>query len=90
MKQGKIMSKQDFLQGSPYAKEEYEGLIVSADSNLGGYNIGVQLNENTVLVVDHAKGSDADVHKKLENWVPKIVDIQRQYNSQPDSQNYTR
>lgn len=88
--QGKIMSKQDFLHGSSYAKEEYEGLIVSADAQMGGYNIGVQLDENTVLVVDHAKGTDADVHKRLENWVPKIADIQRQFNAHPDSQNYVR
>lgn len=88
MQEGKIMSKQDFLQGSSYTKEEYEGLLVSADSKLGGYNIGVQLDENTVLVVDHSK--DTDVHKKLENWVPQIVEIQRRYNTHGDSQNYTR
>lgn len=88
MQEGKIMSKQDFLQGGLYAKEQYEGLLVSTDPEHGGYSIGVQLDENTVLVVDHSK--DTHIRERIQNWVPQIAEIQRSHNTHNNSQNYTR
>ena len=32
MHKGQIMSKDEFLRNSQYAKEDYEGLMVSADT----------------------------------------------------------
>lgn len=88
MQEGKIISKQDFLQGGLYAKEQYEGLLVSADPEHGGYSIGVQLDENTVLVVDHSK--DFHIRERIQNWVPQITEIQRRYNTHNDAPNHTR
>ncbi len=88
MQEGKIMSKQDFLQGGLYAKEQYEGLLVSSDSQHGGYSIGVQLDENTVLVVDHSQ--DSHIRERIQNWAPQIADIQRRYNTHNDSENHSR
>jgi hypothetical protein len=44
-KRGSIVSKQDFLKDGLYAKEEYEGLLVSSDQQQGCYNLGVQLDD---------------------------------------------
>ncbi|HWP97672.1 MAG TPA: hypothetical protein VN426_12570 [Syntrophomonadaceae bacterium] len=74
---GTVVSKQSFLKGGGYAKEEYEGLLVSADVENGVYNIGVQLQEDRVLVVDQAK--DSEVHHKLHEWVPRIQEVQNLY-----------
>ncbi|MDD4803017.1 MAG: hypothetical protein PHF24_08785 [Syntrophomonas sp.] len=87
-KHGKIISKQDFVKDGLYSKEEYEGLIVSSDERQGRYNLGVQLSENQVLVVDQA--TDSNIHEKLETWVPQIQTIQRQHNVRNDSGNYAR
>ncbi|MEN6461245.1 MAG: hypothetical protein ABFC94_07760, partial [Syntrophomonas sp.] len=66
----KIMSKEQFLKNGSYAKEEYEGLIVGSDDKQGLYNIGVQLGEDRILVVDRAR--DNNIHEKLQEWVPQI------------------
>lgn len=85
-KRGSVVSKNEFLQDGLYAKEEYEGLIVSSDEQDGCYNLGVQLSEDQVLFVDQA--TDRDIHKKLEMWVPQIQTIQRQHNVKNNSANY--
>lgn len=85
---GKIMSKEQFLKNGYYAKEEYEGLIVGSDIEQGSYNIGVQLAEDQILVVDTAR--DHNIHQKLEEWVPQIQEIQRQHNVANDLENYTK
>lgn len=85
-KRGSVVSKNEFIQEGSYAKEEYEGLIVSADEKEGCYNLGVQLAEDRVLFVDQA--TDQDIHKKLEMWVPQIQAIQRQHNVKNNSANY--
>lgn len=84
-KKGKVMTKDAFLRTGSYAKEEYEGLLVSADTEQGCYNIGVEIGKNRVLLVDQVK--DSEVHEKVHSWVPQIPDIQRQYggNSQPSN-----
>lgn len=88
MQEGKIMSKQEFLQGGLYAKEQYEGLLVSSDPQHDGYSIGVQLDENTVLVVDHSK--ESHIRERIQSWAPQIADIQRRHKTHNDSENYTR
>lgn len=85
---GKVMSKDQFLKNGSYAKEEYEGLIVGSDVQQGLYNIGVQLAEDKVMVVD--KASDNNIHEKLEEWVPQIQEIQRKHNVSNDSENYAK
>lgn len=86
--EGKMMAKQDFIKDGLYTKEQYEDLLVSSDLEQGCYNIGVQLDENTVLVVDHS--SDTEVRQKILNWSAQIEDIKEQYNVDTNLQNYTR
>lgn len=75
---GQIISKPEFMTNSDYSKEQYEGLLVSSDVQQGVYNIGVQLSENQVLIVDQS--TEADVREKIINtWAPQIQEIQRQH-----------
>jgi hypothetical protein len=87
-KRGSIVSKQDFIQDGLYAKEEYEGLLVSSDEQQNCYNLGVQLAEDSVLFVDQA--TDSNINEKLETWVPQIQTLQRQHNVTNNSGNYTK
>lgn len=87
-RRGSVVSKQEFIQDGLYAREEYEGLLVSSDEKEGCYNLGVQLAEDQVLFVDQA--TDHDIHQKLETWVPQIQSIQRQYNVKDNSGNYVK
>lgn len=87
-KKGKVMTKDAFLKNGPYAKEEYEGLLVSTDIEEGCYNIGVEIGQNRVLLVDQVK--DSEVHERVHSWVPHIQEIQREYNSDSNLGNYTR
>jgi hypothetical protein len=57
-KKGKIMNKDEFLAQGSFAKEQYEGLLVGADSSQDCYNIGIQLSEDKVLVVDQARSDN--------------------------------
>lgn len=84
----KIMSKEQFLKNGSYAKEEYEGLIVGSDDKQGLYNIGVQLGEDRILVVDRAR--DNNIHEKLQEWVPQIQEIQRKHHVANDLENYAK
>ncbi|SPF55460.1 conserved hypothetical protein [Candidatus Desulfosporosinus infrequens] len=83
---GKIMSKDAFLNNVPYAKEPYEGILVSADTKNNQYNIAVQLSENKVLVVDQV--SDSEIKDSLLEWIPRVNDIQIQYGVDNDPENY--
>ncbi len=87
-RRGSVVSKQEFIQDGLYAKEEYEGLLVSSDEKQGCYNLGVQLAEDQVLFVDQA--TDQNIHQKMETWVPQIQAIQRQYNVKNSSGNYVK
>ncbi len=87
-KRGSIVSKQDFIKDGLYAKEEYEGLLVSSDQQQGCYNLGVQLAEDQVLVVDQA--TDSNINEKLKTWVPQIQTLQRQHNVKNNSGNYVQ
>ena len=75
--EGKIMSKDAFLRNVPYAKEPYEGILVSSDTKHNQYQIAVQLSEDQVVLVDHV--SDKEVQERLREWVPRINDIQLQF-----------
>ena len=87
-KRGSIVSKQDFLKDGSYAKEEYEGLLVSSDMQQGCYNLGVQLAEDKVLFVDQA--TESNINEKIQTWVPQIQTLQRQHNVKNNSGNYAR
>ncbi|HOQ09682.1 MAG TPA: hypothetical protein PLG09_06110 [Syntrophomonadaceae bacterium] len=86
MHKGQIMSKDEFLRNSQYAKEEYEGLLVSADTASNQYKIGIQLDENRILLVDQVP--DHEVHHRINQLVPQITELQRRYRSHNDLQNY--
>lgn len=87
IKKGDIINKKQFLEQGTYAKEEYEGLIVCSDQRKQCYNLGVQLDENRILVVDQVQ--EGEVEQKLSSWVPQIQELQRQYGAGNDSQNYS-
>ncbi|MGE5391751.1 MAG: hypothetical protein ACM3PE_11885 [Deltaproteobacteria bacterium] len=88
MMKGKIVSKTEFLRDGLWSKEQYEGLLVSADRSTGLYNIGVQLSENQVLVVDQTKADS--IRERIQGWAPQIYDIQRQHGVDIDQGNYTK
>ncbi|AET67678.1 hypothetical protein Desor_2070 [Desulfosporosinus orientis DSM 765] len=83
---GQLMSKEAFLKDAPYSKEPYEGIIVSADTRNDQYKIGIQLSENQVLLVD--KVEDGAIQERLIHWIPRVNEIQTQYNVNNDLQNY--
>ncbi len=87
VKRGTIVNKKAFIQGGLYAKEEYEGLLVSSDLNEGCYNLGIQISEDQVLFVDQA--TDSNINEKLETWASQIQTLQRQHNVKSNSGNYT-
>lgn len=80
-KKGRLMNKDEFIKSGLYAKEHYEGLLISSDTKQGCYNIGVQLDDNTVLVVDQAK--ESNVRERIQTWAPQIQEIQRGYSANP-------
>lgn len=86
--QGKIMSKSEFLKNGEFAKEEYEGLLVASDTQKGIYNIGVQLEEDKILLLEQT--NDSNIHERYHELVPKIAEIQRQYGVDNDLQSYTK
>ncbi|MEA1962486.1 MAG: hypothetical protein U9N81_14675 [Bacillota bacterium] len=87
-KKGQIMNKQQFMQSGDYAKEHYEGLLIGSDIEQGCYNIGVQLGEDQVLIVDQS--SDSHVRERIQNWAPQVQDIQRQHRVTNDLGNYLK
>lgn len=84
-KKGRIIKKESLLNNSGYAKEQYEGLLVSSDEQ-GFYTIGIQLNENDVLIVDQAK--ETNVRERIQNWAAQVEDIQRKYGRSEPLENY--
>ncbi|WP_088225956.1 hypothetical protein [Desulfosporosinus sp. FKB] len=85
---GQLMSKEAFLHNSLYAKEPFEGILVSTDGENHQYRIGIQLNEKEVLLVDQV--NDRDVKEKLLSWIPQVNKIQKQYGVKNDLQNYAQ
>jgi hypothetical protein len=87
VKKGDIISKKQFLEPGLYAKEEYEGLIVSSDQKQGCYNLGIQLDEERIMVVDQAR--EDEVEDKIRNWASHIGEIQREHDANGDTQTIT-
>lgn len=76
-KKGDIMDKQEFLAGGYYAKEQYEGLLVSADPRSGNLRIGVELDGGRVMVVDEA--TDRNIRERIQSWAPQVEEIRRRH-----------
>lgn len=87
-KKGKIIKKNEFLSQGSFAKEQYEGLLVSADAKQDCYNIGVQLGEDKVLIVDQAR--EDNIRERIQSWIPQVQDIQKKHGVHGDLQNYSR
>ena len=85
---GKVMSKSEFLKNGEFGKEEYEGLLVASDTQKGIYNIGVELGEDQILLIEQA--DDSNVHERYHALIPKIQEIQRQYGVGNDLSNSMR
>ncbi len=77
-KKGRIINKDSLVNNSAFVKEQYEGLLVCSDEQ-GFYNIGIQLNDNDVLIVDQAK--ETNVRERIQNWAAQVQDIQSKYSS---------
>ncbi len=77
-KKGRIINKESLVNNSSFVKEQYEGLLVCSDEQ-GFYNIGIQLNDNDVLIVDQAK--ETNVRERIQNWAAQVQDIQSKYSS---------
>lgn len=88
LRKGDIVNKKSFLEKGLFAKEEYEGLLVSADTTQQCYNLGIQLDEDRILVVDQVK--EGNVEEKVRSWSGKIPEIQKAYGAGNDLQNYIR
>jgi len=82
---GKVLSKKEFMKDG-FTKEYDEGLLVSANMDQSAYNIGVQLSEDQVLVVDQA--DESRVRERIAAWAPKVQEIQRQHNVKRDRPNF--
>jgi hypothetical protein len=88
LRKGDIVNKKSFLEKGLFAKEEYEGLLVSSDTTQQCYNLGIQLDEDRILVVDQVQ--EGSVEEKVRSWSGKIQEIQKAYGSGNDLQNYIR
>lgn len=86
MHKGKIMSKSEFIKAGEFAKEEYGALIVAADTEKGLYNIGLQLSEDKILLLEQT--TDKQVHERYHELAPQITEIQRQYRVNRDLSSY--
>ncbi|NLU49297.1 MAG: hypothetical protein GXX09_02640 [Syntrophomonadaceae bacterium] len=87
VKRGQIISKEEFMAGGHYGKEQYEGLLVSGDIEHGYLQIGIQLDENRVMVVDSA--TEENVRERIQNWAAQVRKYQKKYGSNMDLQNYS-
>ena len=85
---GMVMNREVFLENGRWSKEEYEGLIVSGDTDPGKYNIAIEIGNDKVLVVDQVR--DSVVEEKVRSWSSEIVNIQRQFGYEPPLHNYSR
>lgn len=76
-RKGTIVSRRDFVNSGAIVKEHYEGLLVASDRAGSGYDIGIQINDEQVMVVDSA--GPQDIRHRIENWAPLVAQYQRQY-----------
>lgn len=74
---GMVMSRENFLESGLWSKEEYEGLLVSGSTDRDRYNIGIEIDDDLILVVDQV--ADKEVRQKVRSWSAEIANVQRQY-----------
>lgn len=84
---GQILSRDEFISRGQYAKEQYEGLLVSSDEAQGCYNIGVELGNNRILVVDQAR--ETNIRERIQVWAPQVQSIQKEYHAKNELHNYS-
>lgn len=84
---GQILSREEFISKGQYGKEQYEGLLVCSDQAQGCYNIGVELGNNRILVVDQAK--ETNIRERIQLWASQIDNIQREYHTRNELHNYS-
>lgn len=84
---GMVMNRASFLESGLWSKEEYEGLVVSGDTNPDRYNIGIEIGNDLILVVDQVM--DNEVRQKVRSWSGEIANIQRQYGYEHQLHNYS-
>ncbi|HHV77271.1 MAG TPA: hypothetical protein GXX39_07880 [Syntrophothermus lipocalidus] len=85
-RKGQVVSKREFLGGKEFAKEQYEGLLVTADPRSGNLQIGVELDEDRVVVIDEA--TERNIRERIQSLVPQVQDIQNKYRADAASNNY--
>lgn len=85
---GQRISKSEFLGNSEYAKEEYEGLLVAADSEKGYYQLAIEVGNDQVMLIDRV--ADEQVHARVNQLMPHIQEIQKQYKIAEDLGDYTQ
>ena len=79
LRKGDIVNKKSFLEKGLFAREEYEGLLVSSDTAQRCYNLGVQLDQDRILVVDDGQIVGNGTHRELLDTCPlyrEIAEIQ--------------
>lgn len=77
-RKGTIIPREEFINRGAIVKEQYEGLLVASDRAQSAYDIGIQLNNEQVMVVDSA--TPQDIRHRIQNWAPLVAQYQRQYN----------
>ena len=63
-------------------------MLVASDTQKGLYNIGVDLGDDKVLLIEQV--DDTNVHERYHELIPKIQEIKRQYGVQDDQMNSIR
>lgn len=79
---GQIVPKSEFIHADGFARESYEGLLIASDAELDGYNIGIQLSEDDVLVVDHTHPENT--REAADHWAKQVDRIQREHHVKRD------
>lgn len=70
---GNLLNKDAFVKDGIYNTELSEGLIVAYDKDHGGYNIGLLLGEDKVVVVDQV--SKENINERLMFWKPQSAGL---------------
>ncbi|MDO4539472.1 MAG: hypothetical protein Q4B48_00015 [Syntrophomonadaceae bacterium] len=76
-RKGTVISREEFINSGAIVKEHYEGLLVASDRAKSAYDIGIQINDEQVMLVDSA--SPQDIRHRILNWAPLVAQYQRQY-----------
>ncbi|QGU00212.1 hypothetical protein SYNTR_1618 [Candidatus Syntrophocurvum alkaliphilum] len=79
-----IMALDEFTIGL-LEKDRIPGLLIRSDHN-GYYNIGVQINDKEVVVVDTTMEDEAI--RKIQYWAERVDLIKEQYSREPKLEPY--